>query len=59
MARVRVVLVCRDHLDNILFEAEVRTIEDERAVRDRCREYADDVWLDYYLIYGKEGDSGE
>ena len=55
MARVRVVLVCRDHLDNILFEVEVESMEDERAVRDRCREYVDDVWLDYYLIYEKGG----
>ena len=54
---VRVVLVCRDHVDNMLFEAEVCTIEDERIVWKKCREYADDVWLDYYLKDCKESES--
>jgi len=46
---VRVVLICRDHLDNPLFEAEVQRLEDEKEVWNECRKYGDDVWLDYAL----------
>ena len=46
---VRVVLICRDHLDNPLFEAEPQRVEDERIVWGECRKYGDDVWLDYAL----------
>ena len=45
----KVVLLCRDHNDNVLFEAEVRSIEDEARVWDECRGYAEDVWLDYVI----------
>ena len=46
---MRVILLCRDHLDNILFEAEVKSIDDERAVKEECKKYADDMWVDYVI----------
>ena len=51
----RVIALCRDHLDNILFEAEVKTVEDEKKVQEECKKYVDDTWVDYIL---KDDQSG-
>ena len=47
---VRVVLICRDHLDNPLFEVEVKSIDDEKEAWRECQKYGEDVWLDYKLV---------
>lgn len=53
---VRVVALCRDHNDNILFEAVVESLEDEKRVWRECRRYRDNTWVDYIIIQaGKDG----
>lgn len=46
---MKVVLLCRDHLDNILFDGEVRNIDDEIRFEEECRKYSDDTWVDYTI----------
>jgi hypothetical protein len=45
--RSRVIALCRDHNDNILFEAEVETIEDVKTVFEECKRYVDNTWVDF------------
>ncbi len=42
-------MLCRDHVDNVLFEASVETIDDEREVIRECRKYGPGTWVDYVL----------
>ncbi len=48
----RVTALCRDHLDNIIFEVEVETIEDEKAVHEECRKYGGGAWVDFIVEEG-------
>ena len=41
--------MCRDHLNNVLFEAEVKDIDDEKVLAEECRRYADGTWVDYVV----------
>ncbi len=52
-----VIAICRDRNDNILFEAEVETMEDEKQVWEECRKYGDGVWLEK-ILEEKEASSG-
>ena len=47
---VRVILLCRDRNDNVLFSMEVKSELDTRIAYRECMKYGKDTWIDYEII---------